>query len=312
MAAKKIMNRTHIEGFLYQHNLQYREGSKKNPDVPFIMGTIDIATDEEITNIVPIHFSYVTAKTSKGKDNSAFPILMNIINKTYKSVMEHGKDNATKFTVDSAIGLNEFFIDGDDGQLELVSAKRNEGGFIRVTNELEADKSKRSTFKCDMIITGARHIDADDERELPEKCIVKGYTFDFRSALLPVEFSVTHPAAISYFEGLEASEREPFYTNVSGQQISEVIVRKIEEESAFGEASVREVRRTRKDFVINWSAKEPYLWDDEGSITAAEMKKLLAEREIYKATLKSNRDEWLANRNKPAAVATASDDDFNF
>lgn len=46
--------------------------------------------------------------------------------------MEHGVDRATKLRVDSAIGLNEFFSTRT-GTEELVSVKRNEGGFVHVT-----------------------------------------------------------------------------------------------------------------------------------------------------------------------------------
>ena len=43
---KKIINRCHIEGFLYEADLQERvTGEKsKNPGTPFIMGTISLAT----------------------------------------------------------------------------------------------------------------------------------------------------------------------------------------------------------------------------------------------------------------------------
>jgi len=37
-----------------------------HPGTTFISGEIEIATDEAMTNIVPVHFTYVTATTSKG------------------------------------------------------------------------------------------------------------------------------------------------------------------------------------------------------------------------------------------------------
>ena len=39
----------------------------KNPGTPFITGTISIATDDAMTNIVPVHFTYVTATFGSGK-----------------------------------------------------------------------------------------------------------------------------------------------------------------------------------------------------------------------------------------------------
>ena len=50
----KMKNNTHIEGLLYQHNLTKKESgaNSKNPGTVFINGTIDIATDNALTNII--------------------------------------------------------------------------------------------------------------------------------------------------------------------------------------------------------------------------------------------------------------------
>ena len=134
---RKMINATHIEGLLYEHKLEVRESgpNSKNPGTKFIMGTVDIATDDLITNIVSVHFTYVTATTAKGATNATFTTLMNIIDGKYGSVMVNGKDNAVKLRIDSALGLNEFYAERN-GQEELVSAKRNEGGFVHVAESL--------------------------------------------------------------------------------------------------------------------------------------------------------------------------------
>ena len=314
---RKTVNKTFIEGLLYQHSLELKTSgpNSKNPGTQFISGNIEIATDDAGLNIVLVHFTYTTATTSTGKANATFTALMNIINGVFKSVMGHGRDEATMLRIDSAIGLNEFFSDRN-GEEELVSVKRNEGGFVHATNEINEDENLRNTFECDIIITGVRHMDADEEKNLPEKAIVKGFVFDFRNALLPTEFSVLNPNAISYFEGLEATEINPVFTKIRGRQISEVVVRRIEEESAFGAPSVREVKNTRKDFVITWAMSEPYVWDDASSITKAEFDKACSEREVYLATMKARSDEYKATRNAgvitPVTTTTTTNSGFNF
>ena len=54
MAKKTFINQTHLEGVLYEHDLQSKvSGStSKTPGTPFISGTISIATDEKMLNIV--------------------------------------------------------------------------------------------------------------------------------------------------------------------------------------------------------------------------------------------------------------------
>ena len=309
---KTMINQTHIEGVLYEHNLEAKVSGEasKNPGTPFIAGTISIATDDAMTNIVPIHFSYVTATFGSGKPNDTYTTLSNIVNGTFGTYMKDGADKAVKLRVDSALGLNEFYTERN-GKEELVSAKRNEGGFVHKVDALDEDEKVRNTFKADMVITCVTHMDGDDEKGLPEKCVVKGAIFDFRKSLMPVEFSATNPNAMRYFEGLEASQKNPVFTCVWGRQVSETIVKQIRTESAFGEDEVREVKNTRRDFVITGASKEPYLWDDESSITAAELNEAIQKREVDLAAMKKRQDEYRASKAAPKAAAPAAGG-FNF
>lgn len=315
MSMNRFENSVHLEGLLYSHTLEVKESGpqSKNPGTRYITGIVNIATDDECLNIVPVHFTYVTALTAQKKINSAYSVLMNIIDEKICSVMAHGKDKAAKMRIDnSAIALNEFYSDRNGG--ELVSVKRNEGGFIQTTDTINENPVMRNLFKVDMVITGCTRHEADEDKGIPEKVIVKGAIFNFRKELLPVEFSTTSPGAMNYFEGLGASSSEPVFTKVWGRQISETIVRKVTEESAFGEAFVRETTSTRKDFLITGSAKETYAWDDESTITAADFKKAIQDRELYLAGLKQRNEEYQAQR--AAANATSAPKinpgEFNF
>lgn len=315
---KNMINRSHIEGVIYEHDLQLRTSGEnsKNPGTPFISGTISIATDDAMTNIVPIHFTYVAptypAKNGVlGKPNANYPILEKIISGEIPNVMEHGKDKASKLRVDSAIGLNDFYTDRNGGEAELVSAKRNEGGFIHAATTLNPDEKLRNTFDVDMVITNVRRVEADEERNLPEKVIIKGVVFDFAKALLPVEFSAVNAGAMDYFEGLGATSSAPVFTHIKGRQVSETTVRKIVEESAFGEPSVREVPTSRKEFVVTWAQPEPYEWDVDETITAQELKEAVQKRETYLATVKQR---WIEYKNggSKTTTSTAAKGAFNF
>lgn len=308
----KTLNQTHIEGYIYEHDLELKVSgpNSKTPGTEFISGTISIATDDALQNIVPVHYTYVTATTSKGGANANFTLLKNVVDGVLGTVMKDGKDNAAKVSIDSNIGLNEFYSDRN-GKEELISAKRNEGGFVRKIDVINEDEKLRNTFKCDMIITGTRRIDADPEKNLPEKLIIKGCIFDFRNAILPVEFSALNPHAMDYFEGLEPSSTNPVFTRVWGRQISETIVRQLVEESAFGEDAVREVKNTRKDFVVTGAAKEPYEWNTEDTITVEELTKAMADREVALAAMKQRQDEYKASQKQTATAAPAAGG-FNF
>lgn len=309
---KKMFNATHIEGALYQHDLALKVSGEnsKNPGTEFISGNIEIATDNAGVNIVPVHFTYVTATTAKGTPNATYNVLKNIIDGVYKTVMTDGASNATCVRVDSAIGLNEFYSERN-GAEELVSVKRNEGGFVHITPSPVDDENARNTFDCDIVISNVRHVDADEEKQIAEKAIVKGVIFNFRKEVLPVEFSVVNPKAIAYFEDLGASNSNPVFTRIKGRQISESITRTVSEESAFGEPSVKEYKSTRKDFVITWAAKEEYVWDDETTLLASELREALAAREITLAEMKKRNEEYKASQGKPSTAAPAAGA-FNF
>ena len=311
---KTMINQSHIEGVLYEHALESKVSGEtsKNPGTPFISGTIGIATDDAITNIITVHFTYVTATFGSGKPNDTYTTLNNIINGTFGTYMKDGADKAVKLRVDSAIGLNEFYTDRN-GKEELVSAKRNEGGFVHKVDAIDADEKVRNTFKTDMLINSVTRTEADEEKKIPEKVIVKGAIFDFRKNLLPIEFSATNPHAMDYFEGLGASQKEPVFTCVWGRQVSEVVTRTITTESAFGEDEVREIKNTRKDFVITGAAKEPYLWDDESSITATELNEAIQKREVDLAAMKKRQDEYKASKASGASsTVTTAQGEFNF
>lgn len=309
---KNMINSVHVEGVLYSHTLEARVTGEtsKNPGTPYISGTIDIATDDAMTNVVSIHYTYATpVYGTSGKNNPNYAILSDIIGGKYKNVTEHGADGAVKLRVDSNIGLNEFYSDRN-GEDELVSVKRNEGGFIHVVTKIDDDEKKRSTFTTDMVITNVTRKEADEDRGIPERVIVKGCIFDFKNAILPVEFTAQSAGAMDYFEGLGASNKEPVFTKVWGREIATTVVRTITEESAFGEPSIREVPSTRRDFIITGASTEPYAWDDESTITAAELSKAMTDRQTYLATMKKRQDDYKASQSQGAA--TANKGGFNF
>lgn len=316
---RKMKNATNVVGILYDHDLQKKVSGErsKNPGTEFITGTVSVATDNACLNVIPVHFTYVTATTKQNKPNATFTTLSNIIDGVYPTMMGAGKDAAAKIRINSSIGLNEFYTERD-GKEELVSAKRNEGGFVHVDNTpLPVKEEERCSFECDLLITGVRHVDANEERNTPDKAIVKGAILnDYNKTLMPVEFTVLDTGAMGYFESLEASSKNPTFTNVRGIQVNTSVEHQVVEKGAFGD-SVKTVQRTNKDWIITWAKGEPYEWDVEGVLTAAEVNEAVKNREITLAEMKRRNAEWKASRATAAApttsvAASTSETDFNF
>jgi len=313
----KIFNQSHVEGYLYQHKLEKKVTgpNSKSPNTPYISGTIDLATDDEMTNIVSIHYTYVVAVTKNGQPNRTFKTLANIIDGNICSVMEHGKDKAQKFVADTAIDVNEWFTERN-GQEEIASFMRNEGGFLTAVDALNEDENKRATFDTDIILNKVTRFDADEEKELPEKVVLNGYIMNFRNDFMPVKYTVLNPGAMDYFESLDISDKNPVFTRVRGKQVSTIVVKRVEEEGAFGETYVREFQNSHRDFVVNWAVKDTYEIGEDADISPAEIKKGLADRQTNLATKKKEREEYLANRDNATANAGSafanSDENFGF
>ena len=314
---RKALNRERVEGRIYDHDLALKtvqNTESKNYGKEFIGGSIDIATDDDNLNIVQVYFTYVTETTSKGNKNATFTALKNIIDNG-KTILNNGADNATMVRIDTALALNDFYTQRN-GEEVLVSAKRNNGGFVTIVNSL-GDADTRNTFECDMLINGTKYVEADPEKNIAEDyLVVKGAVFDFRNAILPVEFVVRNANGIKYFESLDASPQNMVFTKVWGKINSETIVTRREEESAFGEPSVKEYTRTVREWVITGTSKPDSVYeigDAENGITAEEIKKALADREVYLADVKKKADEYQASKNAgPVVGDTAAAGAFNF
>ena len=317
-----MKNAVHIEGLVYQHDLKKKVSgpNSKNPNTPFINGTLDIATDDALTNIVQVHFSYVTPTTKNGNPNNTYEVLKNIADNVVGNVMANGADKAGKVRIDTSIGVNDFYTNRG-GKDELVSAKRNEGGFVHyANNDMNPDEKARNTFECDIVLTNVIDVDPNEEAQTEGHVILRGYVFGYGNTLIPVDFIANNPVAMDYFRNLEATPNTPVFTRVKGRQISQTIVTKVTEESAFGEPSVKEVRKNRKAHVVYWAQSEPYLWDDESTITASELTEMKAPREVHLAAVKKNQEEYAANKGNaiptaPAAsasIAAAAKAGFNF
>lgn len=294
-------NKERIEGRIYQHDLaikQVQNQSSENFGKDFIAGNIEVAVDEDGLNVIPVHFTYVTEVTSSGKKNSTYSALKKIIEEG-KTILTDGMDGATKVRIDTALALNDFYTQDDT----LVSVKTNEGGFVTIVNDL-SDENERNTFSADMVITGVTRTEADEEKNIKDPFVtVRGAIFNFRGALLPLDFVVKNPQGMKYFEDLGVSNAEPIYTKVWGKINCETKTTVVQEESAFGEAAVKTYERKTKEWVITGTAKVPYEFGDEEVLTADELTKAMQDREVMLAETKKRSEEYRAQK---AAGATSA------
>ena len=307
---RKNVNQVQIAGYVYDHDLSIKVVQNEKSKVynkEYISGTVQIAVDEDLLNVIPVYFSFVTEETTSGKPNTTYKVLKQIIDDD-KTVIKVGKEEALKVKLNPSIALNEF-ISRDN---QLISAKRSENGFASIITNFPTDKNK---FKVDMLVTSAARQEADEERHIDKDyVIIKGYIFDYRNAILPVEFKVTNEQGMGYFEDSNPTPSEPLYTQVWGLIKCETIVTQVTEESAFGEPAVRTYERKNKEWVVTGARPTPYELGVD--ITKEELQKAIADRNIAEADVRKRHEEYQAsktkNENSFTTVAPKTAGDFDF
>ena len=296
---KKMINSEHIEGRIYEHNLSIKKVQNQqsaNFGKEFIAGTIDIATDDKPMNVIQVHFTYVTETTKSGGKNSTYTALKKIIDEGKNWIVD-GPEAATKVKIDTALALNDFYAQDD----QLVSLKTNEGGFVTIVGDL-CPEGERNTFSEDMVITNIAEITPEDN-ENEAYVSVRGYVFNFRNNILPVEFIVRNQAGMKYFLNLDVTPANPTFTKVWGRIVSMTSTVEKKEESAFGEAAVHTYEKKTKEWIITGASQVPYDFGDEKVLTQDDLTKAMQDREVMLAEAKKRRDEW---QNSKIASNTAN------
>jgi len=278
LAKQNFINNVSVRGYVFSHTLQERD-STRNPGEKIIMGIVNVATDDDALNVVPVNF-FVNEKTKAGKTNATFTNLHQIIaeNKTYE---ECGTD-AARVRIQGAIDVNDFY--GRDGQ--LVTGKRVRGSFLHFLNAGEAissDKVPATSFEADVLLQAAVESESNDGSDYVS---LRGFAFNYRGDVLPVTFSVQSEGGKNFFLGEDISAANPYFGKVWGNIKSTVVVSEQEEDSAktaFGAPQVHETSRTFRTWEVVGANVNEGLGED--TITQAELTQKMGERNARLADL---------------------------
>lgn len=283
---KKMLNNFNVAGYLYQVDLKkntVKKESSKNFGKSFISGNIEVATDEDITNIIRINFQYVLPQYASGKSNYLYKTLNDFLENrdeyTYIAVGEH---KCKRIEVTGKILTNDFY--NKDG--ELISSIQNVGERI---NAIKGDVYFKNTFKVDFLATSFVNNSADNK-----KSVVNGYTFNWNGSLNPVRFKLSNEKGIEFFEEQNISPSSPCFGMVNGTITNKsmvVKVQKSDKEAVFGEILVDEQTRQIKEHLIN-AMENTYTIGDGEVLSFEEINKLKQEREVYLAGQKERQEEY--------------------
>ena len=182
----------------------------------------------------------------------------------------------------------------------MVAAKRVGGSVVHFADNGCTPGAK---FEADMLISSSVLKEVEDGADYMQ---LNGYVFNFRSDILPVTFSIDIPEGIQFFDGLDISNANPALINVWGNIISNVVVSEQVVESAFGAPKVNSTSRVFRAWNVTGCSPEPMEFDNEATITKAELKTKLDERAARVAAEKARQEEYQKSKSGQTGFPVAS------
>ena len=180
--------------------------------------------------------------------------------------------------------------------IDRLNLTVGDGKFVVITGPNGGGKSSlaKLIMGVNPITSGKIILDGEDitDKNITEDfATVSGAIFGYGPVLLPVSFVVRNTMGMNYFEGLDASPSNPTFTKVWGRINCMTIKTEKKEESAFGEAAVQTYERKSREYVITGTAKVPYDFGDEETLTAADVNKMIQDRQVKLAEIEKRFNE---------------------
>ena len=281
-------NEVNIKGYVFNHSLVKKVSgpNSKTPGISYISGDLNVATDVDATNIVPVHFTYLTETYANGNPNSTYSLLAQLIdeNNTY----ERNGVSAMKVRVSGDIETNDFVT----REGELASPKRVRGSFVHPETG-DISKIGCAEFEVDMLIEKYAEIEVEDGDNYGR---LTGFVFNYANKFIPVDFVIRTKEGMKYFDNADISINDPLLIPVSGNIVSTTVENRQEVETVFGPPTVKVTTRNLRSWDIV-SAKSPYEFGEDGAMSAEDVTKGKAVRAAYLDDVRKRHNEYQNSKN---------------
>ncbi|MCX2851425.1 hypothetical protein OQ471_05325 [Bacillus sp. KeR2] len=247
-------------------------------------------------------------KKDDGTDNAIAKGYQTII-KEYKSIAEHGREQADKVRITQAkIGLNEYYAQGIFKSYPQLTTN-----FV---NRLDANEefNPRAEFDVELFV---KNVTEEKVRgEETGRVNLNGYIPLYGGKVIPFEFVVTKEGS----QYVENNYEKGSTVNVFGKIINFKEQKVTTKTAAFGEDKKEITTNSKREYLIT-GGNDPYDEDSKNAFKADAIKKALTEREIYLDELKNEGNKendkksgfgGSAPNNKPSKPVEISDDDLPF
>ncbi|MDV5127026.1 hypothetical protein C7M22_03598 [Bacillus velezensis] len=296
---REASNVVTIEGILAEvRHTEWKSGKGLNIELD-----IEVAPNE-----VHTVKGFSKYKKADGTDNAIAKGYQTIISE-YKSIAEHGRDQADKVRITQGkIGLNEYCSQGI-----LKAYPQLTTNFV---NRLDANEefNPRAEFDVELFVKNVTEEKVKGEET--GRVNLNGYIPLYGGKVIPFEFVVTKEG--SHY--VENNYEKGSTVNVFGKIINFKEQKVTTKTAAFGEDKKEITINSKREYLIT-GGDDPYDEDSKNAFNADAIKKALTEREIYLDELKNesgnenNKKSGFggsAPNNKPSKPVEISDDDLPF
>ncbi|MBG9464143.1 MULTISPECIES: hypothetical protein [Bacillus] len=247
-------------------------------------------------------------KKDDGTDNAIAKGYQTII-KEYKSIAEHGRDEADKVRITQGkISLNEYYSQGNFKSYPQLMAN-----FV---NRLDANEefNPRAEFDVELFVKNVTEEKVKGEET--GRVNLNGYIPVYNGKVIPFQFVVTEEGS----QYVQNNYEKGSTVNVFGKIINFKEQKVTTKTAAFGEDKKEITTNSKREYLIT-GGNDPYDEDSKNAFKADAIKKALTEREIYLDELKkeggneNNKKSGFggsAPNNKPSKPVEISDDDLPF
>ncbi|AEB63810.1 hypothetical protein ABE150_01095 [Bacillus amyloliquefaciens] len=247
-------------------------------------------------------------KKDDGTDNAIAKGYQTII-KEYKSIAEHGREQADKVRITQGkIGLNEYYAQGIFKSYPQLTTN-----FV---NRLDANEefNPRAEFDVELFVKNVTEEKVKGEET--GRVNLNGYIPLYGGKVIPFEFVVTKEGS----QYVENNYEKGSTVNVFGKIINFKEQKVTTKTAAFGEDKKEITTNSKREYLIT-GGNDPYDEDSKNAFKADAIKKALTEREIYLDELKKEGNKendkksgfgGSAPNNKPSKPVEISDDELPF
>ncbi|MDQ0927759.1 hypothetical protein QFZ25_001819 [Bacillus atrophaeus] len=250
-------------------------------------------------------------KKDDGTDNAIAKGYQTIVSE-YKSIAEHGRDEADKVRITQGkIGLNEYYTQGN-----LKSYPQLTTNFV---NRLDANEEFNPKAEFDVELFVKNVTEEKVKGEETGRVILNGYIPLYGGKVIPFTFVVSKEGS----QYVEDNYEKGATVNVFGKIINYKEQKVTTKAAAFGEDKKEITSITKREYLVT-GGDDPYDEDSKNAFNSDTIKKALTEREVYLEEMKKTSESGkennkksgfggsFPNNNKPSKPSDISDDDLPF